>query len=162
MYSNSCACAVENPSDDSLLITGGYDSKQGIKGPATGRATKYDLGINIEDLPEMNIARADHACGYYMDYTPEVAILTYLVVGGFDSSGKRISSTEILVYNPSKNKPMKWETVSPLPTPLSGLRAVSYQYYKLNKINTENTIFVFGKSSIDFFILHLFHHRRRG
>ena len=59
----------------------------------------------------------------------------YLVVGGEDVLGRKISSTEILVYNIDRT--MKWETVGHLPYQLSGLRAV----------NLDNTILVFGNNS---------------
>ena len=50
---------------DSFIITGGW---KGFADPSN-RVTEYDIDGNRIEHPSMNVSRASHGCGYYMNQT---------------------------------------------------------------------------------------------
>ena len=66
MFYHRGSCAIENPDDNSLLITGGLRQPDNSY-YATSRVTKYRAGgVGIyNDMPSLNIARKNHACASY-------------------------------------------------------------------------------------------------
>ena len=52
------ACAIEDPWDNSLILTGGSSST---------RVTKYFQNETFKDLPTLNLAREEHACGIFLN-----------------------------------------------------------------------------------------------
>ena len=84
------------------------------------RATMYDGGGWVLDLPELNVGRFDHGCGHYVD--SDLLTVVYLITGGFDGIS-RLSSTEIMKRGPFGSS--QWSLVGPLPTAATLLRGVS-------------------------------------
>ena len=52
------ACAIEDPWENSLILTGGSSSN---------RVTKYFQNGTFVDLPTLNFAREEHACGIFLN-----------------------------------------------------------------------------------------------
>ena len=66
------SCAIPDPRNEFLYITGSGNPKQ---------VSQYGLEGFIEDLPELNIGRNDHACAGYYDDTDHFILL---VMGGVE------------------------------------------------------------------------------
>ena len=62
------ACAIEDKQSNSLIITGGYENRM----DRSKRVTKYDKNGVHTDLPKLNYARTDHACGSYSNKIKQV------------------------------------------------------------------------------------------
>ena len=52
------ACAIEDPWENSLILTGGSSSN---------RVTKYIRNGTFEDLPRFKFPREEHACGIFLN-----------------------------------------------------------------------------------------------
>ena len=52
------ACAIEDPWENSMILTGGSSSN---------RVTKYFQDGTFEDLPKLIFAREEHACGIFLN-----------------------------------------------------------------------------------------------
>jgi len=100
-YDVKFACAIEDKQSNSLIITGGYENRM----DRSQRVTKYDKNGVHTDLPKLNYARTDHACGSYSNKIKQV----FLVVGGWGMQGPT-DSTEILVSGSGG-----WKEISPFP-----------------------------------------------
>ena len=70
-----------------MVVTGGTAGSHVL-------ATKYNLDGWLEDLPDLNHGRRNHACTWYR---ADEGDLVYLVAGGWDKRGEQpISDTEML------------------------------------------------------------------
>ena len=59
-------CGIEDFEDNKFIITGG---RQGSK--TTNRVTMYDTDGQYTDMPTLNTARSNHACGTYRNNNQE-------------------------------------------------------------------------------------------
>jgi hypothetical protein len=92
------ACAI--PDGDSVLLTGGYYSKQ--------RVSRYDATGYMADLPGLNEGRFAHGCGAYLrqdgtqvsigclSFCVQQLLQVFLVAGGYGADNP-LSSTELMV-----------------------------------------------------------------
>ena len=95
---------------NSVVITGGGWT-------TTSQVTRYSLEGWVEDLAPLITARHRHACALY---SADTGGKVYLVMGGTDSNGEPLSSTE--QYSPGEQA---WREATPLPRELHGLRAAT-------------------------------------
>ena len=86
------------------------------------------------ELPALITGREDHGCGHYINNDDKMVLLqviiyylinylhiqVYLVTGGYDGSGKGLSSTEVLVEGTTA-----WMSAGELPMAMGALKAVS-------------------------------------
>ena len=63
------ACSIEVPGSDNLIVTGGYGSSAlgGYGSSALATVQVYSIHGATHQLPSLNNARRNHACGYYYD-----------------------------------------------------------------------------------------------
>ena len=57
---HSRACGIEDNEEDSFIITGGY-----VSNSYKDRVTKYYRNGSYDDMPALNTARSQAACGSY-------------------------------------------------------------------------------------------------
>jgi len=123
-YGTNDACGIKT--QDKFVITGGWDEPS--PGNALKTVTRYSRTGQAESLPQLNVARRNHACGSYLTDEGDHVLL---VTGGWQRSGRRrdLDSTEVL-----EDMAGTWRLTAPLPSARWGLRAAS----------VANTIFLFG------------------
>jgi len=105
-YDTWSACSFTD--DNTLIITGGYNTRQ--------KVTRYNTAGFIEDLPDLIHGREDHGCG---SYQREDGAKVFLVAGGYDGDNL-LSSTEVLASTSSA-----WVLANNLPRMIAGGRSVS-------------------------------------
>ena len=57
IVSTRASCAITDPEDDTIIVTGGRDTPQEV--------TRYDASGNKTSMPPLNGGRNFHACGSY-------------------------------------------------------------------------------------------------
>jgi len=107
------ACAIDTK--DSVVVTGGISEE------VTSGVLRYNLEGFVENLPNMNNKRFDHACGSYTSG----GTLVLLVAGGeednsYHSSVPPLSSSEKLVTGSTA-----WTYTKPLPRGLQSVASTS-------------------------------------
>ena len=115
------SCAIDD--GDSVILTGGFEGWKTKDGIVDGRVSRYDLTGFVEELPQMMIGRAEHACARYNEGSQKV----YAVAGGFPLT----STAEVLLADTQA-----WTYLSPLPVAVkftSGL-ALHNIFYVLGQI----------------------------
>jgi len=122
---NAMSCAITQK--DYVIILGGggymkYETQLVMK-----RVTKYNLQGHMETLPEMQIGRNSHGCGYYHANGKMVLMVT----GGWSYNDIYYDSTETLVIGEQA-----WTFAQPLPRPL----------FSVGSISLGNKVFIFGGS----------------
>jgi len=116
------ACGIED--GDSLIITGGSWINSKGETVATKTVDRYNSKGFVEDLPEMNVARRSHGCGYLYQEGKKVLV----VAGGYQSWGNAAVDeekyamflTERLILGENG-----WKIVAPLPQPMYGFASAS-------------------------------------
>eukprot|EP00091_Calanus_sinicus_P017868 TRINITY_DN3888_c0_g1_i2.p1 TRINITY_DN3888_c0_g1~~TRINITY_DN3888_c0_g1_i2.p1 ORF type:complete len:316 (-),score=66.45 TRINITY_DN3888_c0_g1_i2:89-1036(-) len=110
-YDTRNACSMPDLKSDSIIVTGGYQTKQQV--------SRYDINGFVEDLPDLIVRRAYHSCGSYLRADGSQVLL---VAGGsmMDWMNTYLDSTEVLTEGSSA-----WTLSSPLPRALSGLKGLN-------------------------------------
>ncbi len=67
------ACAISDPENQQVIITGGGDPEIEI----TANVTVYGHRGWVEDLPNMNYKRAEHGCTSYLSQGKRVSLLSH-------------------------------------------------------------------------------------
>jgi len=106
-YDAESACSIELP--EMFILTGGFDTLTTV--------SRYTTDGWIEDLPELNVGRRGHGCGYF--YNDDMQRV-FLVAGGTDSGRDPTNSTETLVEGEKT-----WNFQQILPSSRYGLRGIS-------------------------------------
>ena len=65
------ACGISDEETGTVLITGGYN---GSESKSLTRVSRYNTTGWVEDIAELNIARANHACSSYISQSGERVI----------------------------------------------------------------------------------------
>jgi len=107
-YRTVHACSIHDITTDTLIITGGNETKKYV--------TRYDVLGFVEDLPPLNEGRYAHGCGAYLREDGTQALL---VAGGVGHQGY-LSSTEILATPTSD-----WLLTTKLPRKMEGLKGAT-------------------------------------
>merc|ERR1711892_131117 len=109
-YSTRFACSMADLTNPTVIITGGLNTMQTV--------SRYGAQGFVEALPALVVGRQVHGCGSYLRDADGTQV--FLVAGGLDSSGNRISSTEVLTTSSSA-----WSLTTPLPRTLIYLSCVT-------------------------------------
>jgi len=117
-YRTAKACAISDLITDSVIITGGYFTEQGVE--------RYNMMGWVEDLPQLIEGRYDHGCGSYLRVDGTQVLL---VAGGWENGPGPHSSTEVLIGDSPA-----WTSTTPLPMIVFGVASVSLY----------NTVFISG------------------
>merc|ERR1711973_662937 len=102
-YRADSACSIELP--EMFILTGGFDTMTTV--------SRYTTDGWMEDLPELNVGRRGHGCGYF--YNDDMQRV-FLVAGG----SSYLSSTETLVEGGQA-----WNFQQPLPSGRRGIKGIS-------------------------------------
>merc|ERR1711915_84414 len=116
------ACGIED--GDSLIVTGGGWINARDELVATKKVVRYNSKGFVENLPETNVARRSHGCGYLYQDGKKVLV----VAGGFQGRGNvavdeekfAMFITERLILGENG-----WKIVAPLPQPMYGFASAS-------------------------------------
>ena len=118
------ACAIAD--GDTVVLTGGQNTMRTV--------SRYGAGGWLEDLPRMNLGRADHGCASFVQEGDKVsaapphrlscAAQVFIVSGVFGAS------SEVL-------RAGAWTLVAPLPAPVTGVRGAALA----------NTVYMMGNCS---------------
>ena len=118
------ACAIAD--GDTVVLTGGQNTMRTV--------SRYGTGGWLEDLPRMNLGRADHGCASFVQEGDKVsaapphrlscAAQVFIVSGVFGAS------SEVL-------RAGAWTLVAPLPAPVTGVRGAALA----------NTVYMMGNCS---------------
>jgi len=95
-----------------VILTGGSTSSPTS---TTTRVVEYNEEGYLRDLPQLQVQRRNHGCGYYVN---QDGIKTFLVAGGSGAISQTLSSTELLLDQPGS----AWVLTGELPSPRTALR----------------------------------------
>ena len=106
----SLSCGVDDVENSLMILTGGLQQDRKVQiyrpdGDSTG-------------LSDLNTGRHSHGCAGYYKERFGVKSLVVVVAGGLNRFNKSLVSTELFEFDAGHY----WNYVSPLPSPLSGLR----------------------------------------
>ena len=118
----SLSCGVDDVENSLIILTGGLHQNRKVQ--------IYRTDGDVTGLSDLNTGRHSHGCAGYYKERFGVKSLVLVVAGGLNRFNKSLFSTELFEFNAGHY----WNYVSPLPSPLSGLRGLTLS----------NTIFMTG------------------
>ena len=129
-YGMTSACAIQEPETNTVVITGGRGGGQG------DIVVRYGQNGFLADLPSLNDARLQHACGsYYLEDHTKVM----LVAGGNGDDGQYAgASVEIRVGDGDS----PWVRTTPLPSAVEASRIATLNnniyHMGMNQFNSKD------------------------